>query len=333
MSTHAATYAARVPFTPIAPSAPLTPVGQAALRGLTAEPRSLPAWLFYDAAGSALFERITLLPEYYPTRTERAIFAANADAIIATAAGSDTLSIAELGAGTATKTGILLAAAVRAQGSVIYCPIDVSASALESAKKLETELPGVIVDAQVADYTTQPILFDEAQGKRLVLYIGSSIGNFTPEDAVRVLRRVRDQLRPGDTLLLGTDMKKDEKILVAAYDDAAGVTAEFNRNVLRRLNRELGADFDLQHFSHCAVWNEQECRMEMYLISDTEQRVGIDALGCELEFAAGDTIHTENSYKFTQKSIAWLLKQSGFALNRQWMDEKEWFAVNLAVAV
>ncbi|MDR3734687.1 MAG: L-histidine N(alpha)-methyltransferase [Acidobacteriaceae bacterium] len=333
MSTQVATFAAQLPLTPPAPSAPLSPVAQAALRGLTAEQRMLPPWLFYDAVGSALFEAITALPEYYPTRTERAIFAAHADAIIAAASGSGMLSVAELGAGTASKTGLLLQAAVRAQGSVIYSPVDVSPTALDKAKLLELELLGVIVEPQVADYTSQPILFDAAAPRRLVLYIGSSIGNFTPEDAVRVLRTLREQLRPGDTLLLGTDMVKDEKTLVAAYDDAAGVTAQFNRNVLHRLNRELRADFDVDHFTHCAVWNEAESRMEMYLISDVPQRVTIQALGCDLHFAAGDTIHTENSYKFTQKSIQWLLKQSGFVPQHQWMDEKEWFAVNLAVAI
>jgi len=332
MSTQVATFTPQVPFAPLTPAS-LSPVAQAALRGLTAEPRMLPPWLFYDAAGSSLFERITLLPEYYVTRTERELFASYADAIIAAAAGQDTLHIAELGAGTASKTGLLLAAAVRAQGSVVYHPVDVSASALQHAKLLELELPGVIVQPQVADYTTQPIAFDATAARRLVLYIGSSIGNFTPEDAVRVLCTVREQLRPGDTLLLGTDMVKDEKTLVAAYDDASGITAEFNRNILRHLNREIGADFDVDRFSHYAVWNEAESRMEMYLISDIAQSVSIPTLGCDLDFAPGDTIHTENSYKFTQKSITWLLKQSGFAIKQQWMDEKEWFAVNLAVAV
>jgi dimethylhistidine N-methyltransferase len=333
MSTQVATFTAQLPLAPVITSQTLSPVAQAALRGLTAEPRTLPPWLFYDAVGSALFERITTLPEYYPTRTERAIFTAHADDIIAAAAGRDVLSIAELGAGTASKTGILLAAAVRAQGSVMYCPVDVSATALDTAKQLEAELPGVMVEPQVADYTSQPIAFDHTAARRLVLYIGSSIGNFTPEDSVRVLRGVRDQLRPGDMLLLGTDMVKDEKKLIAAYDDAAGVTAEFNRNILHRLNRELGADFAVDHFSHCALWNEAESRMEMHLISDVAQRVVIPSLGCDLRFTAGDSIHTENSYKFTQKSITWLLKQSGFALQQQWMDAKEWFAVNLAVAV
>ena len=330
MSTLAAPLTARIPIAP-APVAPLSPVARAALRGLTAQQRTLPPWLFYDAAGSALFERITQLPEYYLTRTERAIFAAHADAIIAAAAGGETLSIAELGAGTAAKTGLLLEAAVRRQGSVIYRPVDVSPTALEMAKRhLETRVPGVLVEPQVADYTRDPIPLDAGAARRLVLYIGSSIGNFSPEDAVRVLRTVRDQLQPGDTLLLGTDMVKDERTLLAAYDDAAGVTAEFNRNILHRLNRELGADFDVTRFTHQAIWNAAESRMEMHLVSNGPQRVTIDDL--ELHFAAGETIHTENSYKFTQKSIVWLLKQSGFTLEQQWTDAKVWFAVNLAVA-
>jgi L-histidine Nalpha-methyltransferase len=330
MSTLAAPITERIPVAP-APAAPLSPVARAALRGLTAVPRTLPPWLFYDAIGSALFERITELQEYYLTRTERAIFAAHADAIIAAAAGEETLSIAELGAGTAAKTGLLLASAVRRQGRVNYRPIDVSPTALEMAKRhLETKVPGVLVEPQLADYTREPISLDAAAARRLVLYIGSSIGNFSPEDAVHVLRTVREQLQPGDTLLLGTDMVKDENTLLAAYDDAAGVTAEFNRNMLYRLNRELGAGFDVSRFAHRAIWNKAESRMEMHLVSNGPQRVTIGDL--ELHFAAGESIHTENSYKFTQRSIAWLLKQSGFTLGQQWMDEREWFAVNLAVA-
>lgn len=330
MSTLAAPLMARIPVTP-APVAPLSPVARAALSGLTTQQRTLPPWLFYDAAGSALFERITELPEYYLTRTERAIFAAHADAIIAAAAGGEILSIAELGAGTAAKTGLLLEAAVRMQSSVGYRPVDVSPTALEMAKRhLETKLSGVLVEPQLADYTREPVLLDTAAARRLVLYIGSSIGNFSPEDAVRVLRTVREQLLPGDTLLLGTDLVKDEPTLLAAYDDAAGITAEFNRNILHRLNRELGADFDLARFNHQAIWNTAESRMEMHLVSNGQQRVTIGDV--ELHFTAGETIHTENSYKFTQKSIVWLLKQSGFTLGLQWLDERAWFAVNLAVA-
>jgi dimethylhistidine N-methyltransferase len=330
MSTLAAPLTQRIPAATL-PLPSLSPVARAALRGLTAEQKTLPAWLFYDAIGSALFERITELPEYYLTRTERAIFAAHADEIIDSAAGGEHLCIAELGAGSAAKTGLLLQAAVRAQGCVAYRPVDVSPTALDIAKQhLELVVPGVVVEPQVADYTREAIHFGAIAARRLVLYIGSSIGNFAPEDAVRVLRTVRDQLQPGDMLLLGTDMVKDERTLLAAYDDAAGVTAEFNRNILHRLNRELGADFDVARFAHRAVWNGAESRMEMHLVSEGPQRV---TLGDQvLRFTAGETIHTENSYKFTQKSIAWLLKQSGFALGQQWMDEREWFAVNLAVA-
>lgn len=333
MNTLAAPLTARIPIAP-APAASLSPVARAALRGLTAtDQRTLPPWLFYDAIGSALFERITELPEYYLTRTERAIFAEHADAIIAAAAGAgaEALSIAELGAGTAAKTGLLLEAAVRRQGSVIYRPVDVSPTALEMARRhLEEKVPGILVEPQLADYTREPIALDAAAARKLVLYIGSSIGNFSPEDAVRVLRTVRRQLQPGDTLLLGVDLVKDEATLLAAYDDAAGVTAEFNRNMLHRLNRELGADFDVARFNHQAIWNAAESCMEMHLVSDGPQRVTIEDL--ELHFAAGETIHTENSYKFTQRSIAWLLKQSGFTPAQQWTDAKDWFAVNLAVA-
>jgi L-histidine Nalpha-methyltransferase len=338
MSTLAATPIISLPVAS-SPTVILSPVARAAIRGLTpphaTEQRTLPAWLFYDAIGSALFERITELPEYYLTRTERAIFSTYADAIILAAARGQRLSIAELGAGSAAKTGLLLHAAVRAQGDVTYCPVDVSPTALDSAKRhLETEVPGVFVEPQVADYTQEPIALDTSEEavRKLVLYIGSSIGNFAPEDAVRVLRTVREQLQPGDTLLLGTDMVKDERTLLAAYDDAAGVTAAFNRNILHRLNRELDADFAVDRFQHRAVWNAAESRMEMHLVSEVAQRVCLRAVDCNLYFAAGETIHTENSYKFTQRSIEWLLKQTGFTPSQQWMDEKQWFAVNLAVA-
>jgi len=293
--------------------------------------KSLAPWLFYDAAGSALFEEITQLPEYYLTRSERGIFTAHADEMIAAAARSSRLSIAELGAGTAAKTGLLLAAAARAQGSVLYQPVDVSPTALAEAKsRLEEEITGVQVAPQVADYTRGPILF-ERDGRQLVLYIGSSIGNFDPASAIALLSNLRSQLQPGDALLLGTDVVKDRATLLAAYNDAAGVTAAFNLNVLARLNRELGADFNLRCFRHSAIWNAQCSRIEMHLQSTVNQHVSFPSLG-EIEFAPGETIHTENSYKFTPQAVAGLLQPAGFVLESVWTDERKWFAVTLAVA-
>ena len=337
-------------------------VAAAALNGLSSRPRTLPPWLFYDAAGSALFERITELPEYYLTRTERGIFAAHASEIISEAAGGDRLAILELGAGTAAKTGLLLRAAVAQQGDVVYHPIDVSETALQQAQvRLQTEVPGVVVVPQVADYTRGLHIGPTIHGeRRLVLYIGSSIGNFPMIEASDLLRNLREQLRPGDSLLLGTDLApgagllrtgsslqngngdhfgagtlqtvKNEARLVAAYDDSAGVTAEFNLNILRRLNRELGANFDLGAFRHLARWNSQDSRIEMHLQSLREQQVTLAALDLKLDFAAGETIHTENSRKFTPESVRALLRGTGYRLARRWTDPAGWFGVHLAFA-
>ncbi|MDW5267281.1 MULTISPECIES: L-histidine N(alpha)-methyltransferase [Acidobacteriaceae] len=313
--------------------------------GLTACPKTLSPWLFYDEAGSRLFEAITELPEYYLTRTERDIFAAHADEILQEAAsgGKQRLTLIELGAGTATKTGILLAAAVRQQGSVVYQPVDVSESALVMASEnISANIPGVSVRSQVADYTTQPLPLDRlAEFRTLALYIGSSIGNFSPDDAVALLRNVRAQLLPGDKLLVGTDLgpgkHKSAATLLAAYNDAGGTTAAFNRNVLERLNRELGADFDLAGFEHKAIWNESHSRIEMHLESRRRQKVHIPANSAgdalPLDFAAGETIHTENSYKFNPVSVERLLRSAGFAISRSWQDAQGLFAVSLATAV
>ena len=313
--------------------------------GLTSSPRALAPWLFYDEAGSQLFEAITELPEYYLTRTERAIFSAHADEILREAAGDgqQRLTLIELGAGTATKTGILLAAAVRQQGSVVYQPVDVSESALVLASEnISANIPGVSVRSQVADYTTQPLPLDRlAEFRTLALYIGSSIGNFSPAAAAALLRNLREQLLPGDKLLVGTDLgpgkHKTVATLLAAYNDAAGTTAAFNRNVLERLNRELGADFDLAQFEHKAVWNEEHSRIEMHLKSRCRQQVHLPAnsagAALRLNFEPGETIHTENSYKFNPASVERLLRSADFAISRSWQDDDGLFAVTLATAV
>jgi L-histidine N-alpha-methyltransferase len=319
---------------PKLPAFASTPIAVEVFTGLTGEPKTLSPWLFYDEAGSRLFEEITELPEYYVTRTERRILAEHADEIISAAAGGRDLSMIELGAGTATKTGLLLNAAVRLQGGVTYYPIDVSQTALDEARsRLEAELPEVTVEPIVADYTEGMRQNSTVQsGRRLVLYIGSSIGNFSPEDAVEVLRGVRSQLSPGDCLLLGTDMVKDAQTLHAAYDDAAGVTARFNMNVLTRINRELEGNFDLRLFRHQARWNARESRVEMHLESLLPQKVAIRALDLEVRFLPDETIHTENSYKFTDESVLELLTRAGFRLRQQWSDAGKWFTVYLAAA-
>jgi len=297
--------------------------------GLGSQPKRLPPWLFYDHAGSRLFDRITELPEYYLTRTERGILAAHAGAMIAQAAQGPRLRIAELGAGSADKTRLLLAAAIARQGAVVYEPVDVSPSALQAAReRIEREIPGVRVSPRVTDYTQGLELEEMHDGEqRLVLYIGSSIGNFDPHEAAQLLQGVRAGLRRGDSLLLGVDLVKEESILLAAYDDKAGVTAAFNLNLLHRLNRELGADFNLEAFAHRAVWNRAESRIEMHLVSRVSHGVRIAALGMDVEFAAGETIHTENSYKYLPGQIETMLTEAGFTPEASWSDANRWFAV------
>ncbi len=312
----------------------VSPVAAAACGGLAEYPKTLPPWLFYDEAGSQLFEQITQLPEYYLTRTERGLLEQYSEKILVTMGAP--VTVAELGAGTATKTGVLLGAAGKMQTVVLYQPIDVSPTALEEARaQLEAQLAGVVVRSQVANYVTEQIRVERVtDAKVLALYIGSSIGNFSPEDARGILKKLRGQLLPGDALLLGTDLapgeQKTVEQLVAAYDDAAGVTAAFNLNVLTRLNRELGADFDLSRFRHEARWNEGESRVEMHLVSDGEQVVSLGA--DKLRFADGESIHTENSYKFDRGSVSALLEESGFAATQSFEDEDGLFALTLAVA-
>lgn len=320
----------------------LNAVAAEARSGLLSRPPTLASWLFYDDRGSELFEQITVLPEYYPTRTERAIFAAHASEILEVAAGGSTLTLVELGAGTATKTGILLRAAVERQGSVLYQPVDVSPSALEEATvNLQAGISGVTVRPQVANYTVEPLnLVRPLNARVLALYIGSSIGNFSPPEAVDLLLNLRAQLQPGDTLLLGTDLapgpNKSVSTLIAAYDDAGGVTAAFNRNILARLNRDLGANFDPACFAHRARWNAPQSRIEMHLEALAPQQVLIpaSAAGPSLffEIDRGETIHTENSYKFTMISVTELLEKAGFHVTGMWQDPKALFAVTLATA-
>lgn len=336
-------------------------VATAVREGLGAKRKLLPPWLFYDTTGSRLFDEITERPEYYLTRTERGIFATHAQRMIALAAGTDgpklggnvpaRLRIVELGAGSADKTRLLLAAAVVQQGSVVYEPLDVSASALEAAQeRIEREINGVTVAPRVMDYSHEfeaeygprpemnlELDSPETPERRLVLFIGSSIGNFEPWEAAKLLRMVRRGLQPGDMLLLGVDRVKDEATLLAAYDDFAGVTAAFNLNVLARLNRELGADFDLESFEHRAIWNAAASRIEMHLESRIAQTVrlsGMDLDGSdfEVDFDAGETIHTENSYKYRPGQAEALMSAAGFAPVESWTDEQGWFGVCLGRA-
>jgi L-histidine Nalpha-methyltransferase len=300
---------------------------------LIARPRSLSPWMFYDAEGSRLFEQITTLPEYYPTRIERAILAGNADAIVARAHNHSLLPLrlVELGAGTASKTCILLEAALRISDDVVYMPVDVCSNALELAcQNIACAFPEVNIQPIVRNYVAHPLQLEPFDGTTLALYIGTSIGNFSPEEARLILRNLCVQLQTGDALLLGTDMVKDERTLLAAYDDSDGITAAFNLNILRRLNRELGANFDASRFRHRVLWNSIESRIEMHLESTQGQDVSIKDADLDLHFIPRETIHTENSYKFTDQSVQRLFKEVGLEIRGAWKDRRDWYTLTLA---
>ena len=299
------------------------------VEGLTSPRKTLPCKLFYDDRGSALFEEITRLPEYYLTRTELEILQ-DRSREIAQAVGPP-VSIVELGAGTATKTGTLLAAFVRRQMRLKYFPVDISSAALGDAKaRIKAECPTAMVKPVIADFAGGFSFLANIPGRKLVLYLGSSIGNFDWNAATVMLGKVREQLSFGDALLLGTDMVKSPTILVPAYDDARGVTAQFNKNILMRLNREFDADFDLSSFRHVAEWNPSRSRMEIYLASVREQIVTLRVLSLTAKFAVGERIHTENSYKYTPEMVEKMLCVSGFKRERTWFDSRKWFGLHLA---
>jgi L-histidine Nalpha-methyltransferase len=309
-----------------------------AVKGLTGTPKTLPAWLLYDAEGTLLFEEITELPEYYLTRTERLLLLRHSSAILDRLDPQVPLIFGELGAGTATKTEILLSQAVKRQESITYQPIDVSQTALMLAKRnIKNRFPRVDLKPLLANYTTGSLGIEREKKSRVVMmYFGSSIGNFLPEERRALLDHLRAQLRPGDMLLLGVDLIKDTRLLLPAYDDADGTTAAFNLNILARINRELNADFDLEKFMHVARWNSHEERVEMHLESKVEQYVRISINGDKpmwIHFEAGETIHTESSYKFTSKRISDELERSGFRQVEMWQDPESLFGLSLSEAM
>lgn len=297
--------------------------------GLAKHPKSLPPKLFYDAEGSQLFEEITRLPEYYLTRTERAILEEHADSIVSLVPSG--VNVVELGAGSASKTQIILAAMLRHTRRLQFFPVDISESALAAAaSNLKARFATLSIKPVVTDYCHNMAALREVAGPKSVLYLGSSIGNFEPMQAGRLLRLLRSTMRPGDALLLGTDMVKSESVLLPAYDDSQGVTARFNKNMLARINRELGGNFDLDQFRHLALWNASCSRIEMHLESTREQSVYIESLDTSVHFSCGERIHTENSYKFDVPSIRGILDMGGFSLEHSWTDERGWFALHLA---
>ncbi|MGY0020291.1 L-histidine N(alpha)-methyltransferase [Streptomyces sp. YJ-C3] len=296
------------------------------LRGLTSTPKSLPPKWFYDARGSELFDEITTLPEYYPTRAEREILVARA-AEIAAATGARTL--VELGSGSSDKTRHLLDAFPRLTA---YVPVDVSESALRgAATSLLAERPSLGIHALIADFT-RPLALPATPGPRLVAFLGGTIGNLLPAERAEFLAAVRGMLSPGDFFLLGTDLVKDEATLVAAYDDAAGVTAAFDKNVLAVVNRELGADFDLGAFDHVALWDAEREWIEMRLRAASAQTVKIRALDLAVDFAAGEELRTEVSAKFRKEGVRDELGSAGMELTGWWTDQAGRFALSLSTA-
>ncbi|MGI5460131.1 L-histidine N(alpha)-methyltransferase [Streptomyces sp. CA-249302] len=303
---------------------------EAALRadvqnGLTGTPKTLPPKWFYDAHGSELFEQITELPEYYPTRAEREILVARSGEI---AAATHARTLVELGSGSSEKTRHLLDALT---GLHTYVPVDVSESALTQAgQALVAERPGLQVHALIADFTASLTLPD-TPGPRLLAFLGGTIGNLLPAERAAFFAAIRSLLSPGDALLLGTDLVKDEKVLVEAYDDAAGVTAAFNKNVLTVVNRELHADFDPEAFDHVALWDTGNEWIEMRLRSRATQTVKIPALDLAVDFAEGEELRTEISAKFRKEGVRAELAAAGLELAHWWTDQDGRFALSLSV--
>lgn len=317
---------------------------------LTSKNKRLNPKYLYDHMGSKLFEQICLQPEYYLTRTEASLLKRHAPDITNLVGGN--IRIIELGSGSSSKTAILLRFLSSQKKRIYYFPIDISASILmESARTLKSQFPNASIIAIRSDYNTG---IDRATAKcmatdgeeeqkknnnersnngspyaKLILFLGSSIGNFEPMAARSFLRSIRQRLFTNDFLLVGFDLQKDEFVLNAAYNDKAGITAKFNLNLLARINRELGGNFELGKFKHYAFYNREQHRIEMHIVSNTDQQVYIEALGKNFSFRKGDSIHTENSYKYSLGQISALAKDSGFRIEQGFTDEKRWFNVAL----
>jgi L-histidine N-alpha-methyltransferase len=306
------------------------------LLGLTSRPKQLPPKYFYDARGSALFEEITTLPEYFPTRTEAALLVAHVDEI---AALTGAATLVELGSGSSAKTRLLLDALARAGTLRRYVPLDVSESALrEALDGLAARYPALALHGVVGDFTSHLDRLPSGDGppsadRRLVAFLGGTIGNLEPVQRAEFLTGVRAALVPGEHLLLGAALVTEPEALVAAYDDAAGVTAEFNRNVLHVLNRELHADADAAAFAHVARWDADQEWIEMRLRADRAMAVTVRDLGLVVEFAAGEEMRTEISAKFRPAGLAAELGDAGLQSQRTWVDPLDRFAVVLAEAV
>lgn len=306
---------------------PKTEFADDAVRGLSANRKTLPCKYFYDERGSRLFDQICDLPEYYPTRTESAIMCQFGPQIAQNL--GEAVAVIEYGSGSSLKTRILLE---QLQNPALYVPIDISREHLwKSAQSLSEEFPDLEIAPVAADYT-KPFDLPETEGATRAIYFpGSTIGNFAPREAEEFLSGIAEVAGPNGALLIGVDLEKSVAVLELAYNDAAGVTAEFNLNLLWRINRELGANFDLKNWEHYAVWNGAAHRIEMHLLSLCDQRVAMgEHLFC---FGAGETILTEYSHKWTLRAFERLANRAGFEVEEVWTDENQWFSVQLLRAV
>ena len=308
---------------------PLADFAEDVRRGLSSHPKQLFPKYLYDELGSQLFEAICLLPEYYPTRAENEILTRYADEIVGLTGQPNTLI--EMGSGSASKTRLLIEALLRSQADLLFIPVDISASALESSSRILLQsYPRLRVEAYAAEYFNGlEVLSHTQRGRTLALFLGSNISNFEPAEAQAFLRATSTMLRQGDALLLGADLKKEREVLEAAYNDAHGVTAAFSRNILARINRQLGGHFDLRTFRHSALFNEAKSRIEIHLESTKSQTISVDLLELQVQFAEGELIHAENSYKYDLDAICGLALQSGFECERTWLDQQKQFSSNL----
>ncbi len=296
--------------------------------GLSRSFKELPPKYFYDERGSRLFEEITELPEYYPTRAERAILENHADEIVDAASPQ---ALIELGSGSASKTRCLLDAMRGAECLETYVPVDISEEITrETAATLVREYPGLRVHGLICDFDRHLERLPDGNDRRLIAFLGGTIGNFPPDSRHEFLGRLREMMEPGDGLLLGTDLVKDRDRLEAAYNDSAGVTAEFNKNVLRVLNRELGADFDPDSFEHRASWDADEERIDIRLQSQDDQTVRIPAIDMDVEFADGEEMRTEISCKFTRERLEEIYAGAELELAGWWTDPDDLFSLSLA---
>lgn len=300
------------------------------IQGLSAQPKSLPCRFFYDEEGARLFEAICHLPEYYVPRAETEIIVRHSDDLALLCCPG--VEVVEMGPGNAVKTRLVLDRLLQHRSCSKYVAIDISPEILkEIAEGLRSDYPTLTVLPIVAEYQNGLRLLqqDRSPLQWLILWFGTSIGNLEPNESYNLLRSIRQSISTNDLFVIGIDLRKDRTILERAYDDSAGITAQFNLNILSRINRELGGHFDLNTFRHQAVYNEAAGRVEMYLVSQCDQRVAIDDLELEATFTAGEAIHTENSYKFSPDEILALAQKTGFRVLRQWYDSDSLFSVNV----